>query len=254
LLLRPWGSGGGGPAATDTQAAGPPASPVSSPQPSEPAPAGQDLPKLRESFERKDYAETVRLAELILSQDPAQGEAKDLRGKAKAELDAVRAASLLETGIARYESGDYAACVRDMEDILRLDGDNPGARDYLFKADTVLSKRDILAMIERRRQGEEAGDLEAVLKGLGSEDLISQERVYYSTIFTIYDGIKSKIQEGTISVDFADRTHATAGFHHAIQGVSRKDGKQKPVLYSQERWILEKRGGVWKIVGIQERS
>ena len=50
-------------------------------------------------------------------------------------------------------------------------------------------------MIERRRQAEEREDLEGVLKGLDSNALTTQEQSYYSMIFTIYDGIKSKIQE-----------------------------------------------------------
>jgi hypothetical protein len=109
-------------------------------------------------------------------------------------------------------------------------------------------------MIERRRQAEEREDLAGVLKGLNSDALITQEQSYYSMIFTIYDGIKSKIQDGSISVDFSDRTHATASFHHAIQGIYRKDRKQKPLLYSPERWILEKRDNTWKIIRILERS
>jgi serine/threonine protein kinase len=262
ILLRPKDTGASKSEAADstatkTQAVSPPASQGTSPPPAgAAASAAADLAKLRESFERKDYAGTVRLAEAILGQDPAQAEAREYRIKAKAELDAAQTASLLKSGIASFESANYAACVRDMEEVLRLDENNPSARDYLFKADTALSKRDILAMIERRRQAEESEDLEGVLKGLDSEALISQERAYYSAVFTIYDGIKSKIQDGTISIDFTDRTHVTAGFHHAIQGVYRKDGKLKPVLYSPERWILEKRGNAWKIVRIQvqERS
>jgi tetratricopeptide (TPR) repeat protein len=225
----------------------------STPEPA-PVPAGPDLAKLKDSFDRKAFAETVQLAEEILAADPGQAEAREYRIKAKAALDASLAASRLRSGIASYEKGDYGAAVRSLEEVLRLDENNREARDYLLKADAALSKRDILAMIEARRQAEERADLEGVLAGLGSEVLVSQERSYYSMIFTIYDGIKSKIQEGTISVEFADRTHATAAFHHAIQGVSRKDGKQKPVLYSPERWSLEKRGGAWKIVRIQERS
>jgi predicted Ser/Thr protein kinase/tetratricopeptide (TPR) repeat protein len=216
--------------------------------------AAENLAKLKESFGRKDYAEAVRLAEAVLSEDPGQAEARELRIKAKAELDAGLAASRLKTGIASYASGNYAACVKEMEEVLRLDDDSQEARDYLFKADTALSKRDILAMIERHRQAEERADLEGVLKGLDSEALTSQERSYYAMIFTIYDGIKSKIEESTIAITFADRAHATASFHHAIQGVSRKDGKQKPVLFSPERWVMERRGNDWKIVRIQERT
>jgi serine/threonine protein kinase len=259
ILFRPRDSGGSRNAAADgetpkTQDVGPSASRGNSPSPPETAPDAANLAQLRESFERKDYGETVRLSESILGEDPGQAEAREYRIKAKAELDAALAEARLKTGIASYESGNYAACVKDMEDVLRLDENNQRAHDYLFKADTALSKRDILAMIERRRQAEEREDLAGVLKDLNSEALITQEQSYYSMIFTIYDGIKSKIQDGSISVDFSDRTHATAGFHHAIQGISRKDRKQKPVLYSPERWFLEKRDNTWKIVRIRERS
>jgi serine/threonine protein kinase len=258
-LLSSRGSGGpGSPTASlgtpEAPDAGPPPSRASVPPPSEPDPAAADQTGLRASFERQDYAETVRLAEAILAEDPGQAEAREYRIKAKAGLDSAQASSLLKAGIAGFAAGRYADCVRDMEEVLRLDENNAEARDYLFKADTALSKREILAMIERRRRAEEREDLAGVLQGLGSDALVSQEQAYFSMIFTIYDGIKSKVQEGTITVDFPDRTHATAGFHHAIQGISRKDGKQKPVLYSPERWTLEKRGNGWKIVRIQERS
>ena len=88
------------------------------------SPGRSELAKLRESFERKDYGETVRLAESILSEDPGQAEAREFRIKAKAELDAAQAAARLKTGIASYESGNYAACVKEMEEVLRLDENN----------------------------------------------------------------------------------------------------------------------------------
>jgi len=218
-----------------------------------PASAG-DLAKLRESYERKDYEEAIRLADVVLKEDPGSSEAREYRIKAKAELDSASAEARLKAGVASYEAGDYAACVRAMEQVLQLDEGNAAARDYLYKADTSLSKRDILAMIEARRRAEESEDLAGVLKGLGPEALTTQERAYFEMIFTIYDGIKSQIPGSSISIAFSDQTHATAGFHHAIQGVSKKDGRQKPILFSQERWVLEKRGGAWKIVRIQERS
>lgn len=226
----------------------------SSTPPPQTAPAAESLANLRESFELKDYNETVRLAEKILSEDPANAAAREYRIKAKAELGAALIASRLRTGIANYESDNYAACVLAMEEILRLDENNQTARDYLYKADTALSKRDILAMIKQRRQAEENKDLEGLLRGLDSEALASQQQAYYSMIFTIYDGIKSKIQDNTVSVSFSDRTHATASFHHAIQGISKKDGKQKLILFAQKQWTLGKRANAWKIVRIQERS
>ena len=254
VLLRPWKTGGGAPGAGADLGAAQTTAAATPPPPIETTVSAGNLDKLRESFERKDYEEAIRLADAVLKEDPGSSDAREYRIKAKAEIDAALAAARLQAGIASYEAGDHAACVRAMEQVLQLDEDNAAARDYLYRADTALSKRDILAMIEARRKAEEREDLAGVLKGLGLEALTTQESSYYEMIFTIYDGIKSQIPGSSISIAFSDRTHATAGFHHAIQGVSKKDGRQKPILFSPERWVLEKRGGAWKIVRIQERS
>jgi serine/threonine protein kinase len=213
-----------------------------------------DLAKLRESYGSRNYEEAVRQAESILRLDPAQAEAQDYRGKAQAEIRAAQVASRLKSGIASFESGAFADCVRQMEEVLRLDANNQAGRDYLFNADTALSRQDILGIIERRRQSEERGDLQGVLYPVAPGRTAADERSYYSWIFTIYDGIKSKIQAGTILINFTDRSRATATFHQAVQGISRKDGKLRTILYAQKIWELEKQDNGWKIVRIQERS
>jgi len=211
------------------------------------------LISLRESFSAKRYEEAIRLAGTILSDDPGNVEAKDLGSKAQSEINSAQAASFLKRGVASFEAADYAACVRDMEEVLRLDAANEAARGYLFKADTALSRREILAMIDRRRQAEEREDLQGVLRGVDPGGLAALERSRYSAMFTIYDGIRSEIENNTIAVDFSDRTHSTVGFYHALQG-SRNNGKPEAIRFAQTYWTLEKRGGVWTIVGIQERS
>lgn len=228
--------------------------PESPPPPLEADPAVAALAGLRASFERRDYAETVRLAEAVLAVDPGQAEARELRIQAKAALDSSRVASLVAAGIAGYESGDLALCREAMSEALSLDETNAQARDYLFKAGTALSKRDILDLIERRRRAIEREDLAGVLQPLGTDGLVSLERGYFSMMFTIYDRIISEIGEGTVAVEFQDRARATASFHHSIRGLSRKDGSQKLILFSPERWTLEKRGDAWKVVRMQERS
>ena len=268
LILRPKG-GGEASGTADGAALNKPAASVTEPAPAqvEPPPPAVDPPpadpsvvladslvKLRESFGRKDYPETIKLADAILLENPNEAEARSYRIKSKAELDAASVAARLKKGIGLFESGDHAGAVRAMEDVLRLDEGNATAKGYLFKADTALSRKAILVLIEGRRQAEERGDLPGVLAIISPEALVAQERSRYEMLFTIYDGIKSQIPESSIEVAFTDRTHATAAFHHAIQGVSRKDGKQKPVQYSPERWSLEKKGVSWKIVRIQERT
>ena len=175
-------------------------------------------------------------------------ESPPLRTAPDAEI--ARVASLLQTGIASYKSGNYAACVQDMESVLRMDGDNKEAQDYLFKADTALSKKDILAMIERRSLAEENEDLETLLSDLDSRSLVSKQRGYYTTIFDIYDGISSSFRGKPPSISISGRTHASVNFWHAIQGVSRKDGQKKTIYYGSKKWEMEKRGKIWKVVDI----
>ncbi len=230
---------------------------VPSPPPSESprfvtAPDAESLAQLKESFEARNFDETVRLAEKILSDFPGDASAKDLLNKATRELADARVASLFQTGVASYENGHYAACIQDMESVLRLDGNNKEAQDYLVKADTALSTGEILAIIERRCSAEQNKDLETLLRDLAPGSLTSKQRGYYTTIFEIYDGINSSFKGKPPSISLSDRTHASVNFWHAIQGVSRKDGQKKPIYYGSKRWEMEKRGKIWKIVDIMD--
>jgi predicted Ser/Thr protein kinase len=250
LILRPGGAAGSRRGAAASVASE--TKPIAAPPP--PDQAAENRAKLRESLASGNNDQAVKLAESILRDDPGDSEARDGLEKAKAAISASQAALRLQAGIARYESGDFAACVREMEEVLRQDEHSREARDYLARADNALSKQDILAMIERRRLAEEREDLEGVLRPLEAGALTSQEQAYYSMLFTIYDGIECSIPGDTISVLFADRTHATANFHYAVRGISKKDGKQKTIQFVQKSWTLEKRSNVWKIVRIQERT
>ncbi len=234
-----------------TQEPAPPATAES--PPTRTAPDDESLGQLKASFEARNYGETIRLAEKTLSEFPDDASARDYLNRAKARRDADRIASVLQTGIASFDSGDFAACVKDMESVLRLDGGNKEAQDYLFKADTALSRNDILAMVERRRVAEESEDIEALLRDLDSAELISQERGNYELIFNTHDRIRSYVQDDTISINFSSRTQATVSFWHALRGVYQKNGEENTIS-SQKKWRLEKRGKTWKIVDIVEES
>jgi predicted Ser/Thr protein kinase/tetratricopeptide (TPR) repeat protein len=229
-----------------TRSAGPSQGPAVSP-------AEEKLARLKEGLERKDYEGTIRLAEKMLSEDPTDTVARDYRDKAregaKAERINEQVASILETGIASYNSGDFPACVEAMERTLKLDSNNSVARKYLFQADTALSKRDIEDMLDRHRMAEENKDLSAILNELGSPALASRLQTEYSVIFNGYDGIKSKIENKSIT--FADRLTATAGFFQLMTADYLKDGIRKIVINGPKYWDLKKAGGVWKIVNIR---
>jgi len=230
---------------TKTQESAPP--PAAESPPLQAAPDAESMGQLKASFEDRNFGETVRLAEKILSDFPGEASALDFLNKAKRELADARVASLLQTGVASYENGNYAACIQDMESVLRLDGDNKEAQDYLDKADKALSERDIRAMLERYRVAEENEDIDALLKDIDSEKLVSQERGNYELIFNTHDRIRS--YQDTISISFSSRTQATVTFWHALRGVYQKSGEDNTIS-SQKKWRLEKRGKTWKIIDI----
>ena len=236
-----------------TQEAIPPP-PAESP-PLQAAPDAESLGQLKATFEARNFGETVRLAKKILSEFPGDAAAQDYLNKAKGELSADQIASLLQTGIASYQSRNFAKCVQDMESVLQLEGNNKEAQDYLDMADTALSKNEILAMIERHRVAEENEDLDALLRDLDSEELAAQQRGNYSLIFNAYDGIASEVQLDDNPISFSGRTKATVSFWHALRGVYRKDGETDSIQkFILKKWRLEKRGKNWKIVDIIEES
>jgi serine/threonine protein kinase len=207
----------------------------------------ENLAKLRESFENKNYEETVKLAEDILAALPANQAAQDYLKKAAKEILAVQVAPLLQSGISSYNSGNYGQCVMDMEKALKLDAENKEAQKYLFLADTAVSKKDILALINGQRVAEENKDLVTLLSHVGSPVLTSQMQSEYKLLFNAYDGIKSSISN--ISVSFSSRSEARASFSHLLTAVYKKDGKRKIVFEGTKNWHFRKQGKNWKLEG-----
>jgi predicted Ser/Thr protein kinase/tetratricopeptide (TPR) repeat protein len=240
------------------QDAGPGTGPAGGPQAPVASTGAENLAQLKASFERNDYQGTIGLAEKLLNEDPTNDMAREYRDKAreaaKAAQDAREAAaqvaSFLDTGIANYNKGEYAACVADMEKALKLDKNSADARKYLYQADTALSRRDILDTLERHRRAEESKDLPTVLSHLDSPALASEARRQYKEWFNGYDGITSRIDDDKSFV-FADRSTATVSFSQRIYGNDRRDGKKKMLFEGQRIWELKKLAGAWKIVNIR---
>jgi predicted Ser/Thr protein kinase/tetratricopeptide (TPR) repeat protein len=207
----------------------------------------ENLAKLKESFENKNYEETIKLAEDILAAQPANQAAQDYLKKALREILAVQVAPLIQSGISSYNSGNYGQCVQDMEKVLKLDAENKEGQKYLFLADTAVSKKDILGLIERQRVAEENKDLVTVLSHVGSPALASQMQSEYKLLFNAYDGIKSSVSN--ISVNFSGRSEARASFSHLLTAVYKKDGKRKIVFEGAKNWHFKKQGKNWKLEG-----
>jgi serine/threonine protein kinase len=218
-----------------------------------PAPAAvalndKNIVKLKESFDNKNYEETIKLAEDILTIQPNNQPVHDYLNRAKSEILAAQIAPILQSGISSYNAGYYGQCVQDMEKVLNLSKDHKEAQNYLFLADTALSKKDILALIERQRVAEENKDLPTVLSHVDSPALAGRIQTKYKLLFNAYDGIKSSISN--ISVNFSSRSEARASFSHLLTAVYKKDGKTKIVSKGVKNWQFRKQGRAWKLAGI----
>lgn len=212
-------------------------------------PTEEKLSQIKERFESEDFEGTVKLAEEILAVDPENSDAQDYLGRAKAKLLEVEIAPILQSGIESYNRGKHAECVQTMERILKLDANHKEAQQYLYLADTTLSKKDVLGLVEQHRQAEERKDLLAILNHVGSAALSNQLQGEYKLLFNGYDDIQSVVSN--TSVQFSSRWNATVKFSHLLAAVYKRDGKKKVVFEGLKNWSLRKQGGTWKITKMQ---
>ncbi len=208
----------------------------------------EELASLKESFEARNFEQTIQLAEEILKREPANPVAQAYLEKAKAELLAAQVLPLLQSGIASYASGNYSRCVQDMEKVLKLDRNNQEAQKYLFLAETALARKDILRLMEVFREAEESEDLLALLNHFDSPALIKQVGDEYKLLFNGYDRIRSRRTVNT--VDFMSRWEARITFSHMLTATYRKDGQNKILFEGTRTWHLKKKDNNWKIVNI----
>jgi serine/threonine-protein kinase len=231
------------PKTTASQTLGPTANPAKKEEPA--GPSNEELTGVRQAFDQKRYDEAAKLAQNILAKFPSQPVALDYLKKSRSAVVAGQVAPILQSGILGYNQGNYAQCVSDMEKVLNIDKDNAEAQRYLFQADTALSKKDILALIERHRAAEESKDLVTVLGDAGSPALSAQWQGDYRLLFNNYDGITSSIS--SISVTFSSRAEAAASFFHMITAVYKKDGKKTIFSEGAKTWHLRKQGKAWML-------
>ena len=213
------------------------------------APPPADLARLKQSFDAGRYEETAEIARSILANHPSDRVALDYAGRARREQLAAQASPILQAGIASFKQGDMAACVQEMEKVLAIDRGNAEAQRYLLQADNALSRKDILALIERHRKAEESKDLLVALSDVDSPALSSQWQGEYKLLFNGYDGISSSISG--VDVTFAGRSEATARFSHLLTAVYKKDGKKKLVFEGTKTWKLRKKNMSWVLTGTE---
>ncbi len=215
-------------------------------------PTGELQAGLRESFDKKEYAEAVRQAEEILRLDGDNATAKEYLEKAKAGMIASQVAPLIQSGISNYNSSNYSQCIAEMEKALKIDRSNRDAQKYILLAETGLAKPEINALVENHCVAEENKDLLTVLSHLDGPALAEAQQAEYMLFFNGYDGIKSIVSK--VSINLSDRSSATVSFSQLLTAVYKKTGQRKIVFEGRKNWQLKRQGNDWKIYDIQSDS
>jgi hypothetical protein len=151
--------------------------------------------------------------------------------------------------VARFNRGDFAGCLKALEEVLSEDGQNAEARRYKNLAMNALSRRDILGLLERQRQAEEEKDLPLLLEDYGSADLVRQKRDEATLLFNYYDQILSVHSNISLNVQAAGK--AEVRFGRLLTAVYKKTGERKVLADSVQVWVLEKKDRGWKIVQVR---
>jgi len=202
--------------------------------------------KIKESFEKQIFGETVKLSEELLKVQADNPVAQDYLNRAAAKMKELAIAQKLAQGIAEYNNGNLEQSQRLMEEVLTQDKENKEAQKYLYLADTALSKKEILQVLERQRKAEMDKDLLSLLGDIGSTAIVNQRKEDAILLFNNYDGVNSRMDD--ISVQFKDRGRAEVTFSYMLTGVYKKTMEEKVLFKGIKTWTFERQGKAWKIV------
>jgi tetratricopeptide (TPR) repeat protein len=210
------------------------------------------LNRAKENFEKKNYAETIRLAKDILAVDVANVQAQEYRDKGEAKLkEAARIAQFLKDGISFYENEDYEQCLQKTEEVLKLDKANADALKYKELAEKAIyeqgAKEEIKQVIEHQRKAEETKDFGLLIRDIGSDDLRQGKQDFAKLAFNLYDQIKWSMPSNT-QVKFKDKNHAEVSFVYISTAVYKKTGSRTNMFEGVRIWTMEKKDDAWKII------
>jgi len=213
------------------------------------------LNEIKQSFEKRTYNDTVKLADAFLVEYPGDLTALDYKNKAETQI---LISNTLQTGITHYNNRRYSQCMREMEKIFKLEKNHKEARKYWGLADQAIfeagAKKEILSILETIRKAEESGALEVFDFYIGSSALRDLKIPDLRWIFNNFDEIQSAVDDSSISIDFKDRKTAVVKFFNFSSAVSKQTGQRERIFEGEIIWTMEKQGDTWKIINEEKRE
>jgi hypothetical protein len=202
--------------------------------------------KIKESFDKQLFADTVKLSDELLKESPNNPAALDYLAKARAKIRGAAVAPLVAEGIASFNRRDFPKTQQIMQDVLRQDPGNKDAQNYLGLSDMEISKREIVQIIERQSKAEMEKDLPLLRSDIGPADVAADRVQSIKSVFNNYDDIYSR--SDIPAIKFKDRDHADAKFAYMLGGVYKKTGVKRSIEEGARTWSFQRQGKTWKIV------
>ncbi len=205
------------------------------------------LNSIKQSFEKGDYDETVKLADAFLAENPGDSTAMDYKNRAETQITI---GSMLQTGINHFNNKRYEQCKREMDKILKLESSHKEAKTYWNRADQAIfeigARRDIARVVESIRKAEQDKELPAILYYIGSANLRNQKQLDATEIFNNYDNIQSYNEN--ITIKFQDRTHVEVKFYNLSTADNKYTAQREKIYEGNITWTIERQGKNWKII------
>lgn len=213
------------------------------------------LIEIKQSFDKGNYSETLRLAKAFLAENPDDNTAMDFKNRAETRI---LINNTLQAGIGYYEKGLYSQTKSEMEKIFKLEKDHKEARKYWNMADTAIfeaaARKEIKGIVESLRIAEQGKDLPTILYYIGSSSFKEQKRMDMMEIINNFDDIQSVIEEASITITFKDRSNAEVKFSNFSTAISKQTRQPVKIFEGQIIWTIQKQGNLWKIIREDKRE
>jgi len=207
----------------------------------------ENISRLKAFFAESNWQETVKLADEILAEQPANSTAQDLKKQAQEKIDSAAIAQWLKNGIELYDGQNYSQAIAELQKVLAKRRNHPEASEYIRMAQYAIEKPLIEQVIERQRAAEESKDLLVLLDDIGTQEFSDKRRAEATFVFNNFESIKSVYSNIQVALQGANRAEAT--FSYLLTGMNSTTKREGTIEQGSKTWLLEKQGNVWKLVG-----
>jgi len=156
--------------------------------------------------------------------------------------------TMLKQGIALFNKKNYDECIKQMENVLKIDPKNAQAKEYYNLANTKISTRQVTDLVNQYVKALNTNKLPAFFESNCSHQFYQKIKKDTELVSKSYENFQYTAPISDIQ--FPGPNQAVVSFSHVNIGVSKGDKKKLTLSEGIFRWTLEKHGVSWQIIEI----